>query len=71
MWKMHYGWTSFDGTPLIRYRPAATLSINTHRIDLLDGKPLTETRLILTILGGYLLALTQDDLAAVTITAGS
>src|SRR5688572_3669647 len=45
MWKMHYGWTAFDGTPLIRYRPAGAFSCRTH-VDFLDGQPLTDTRLV-------------------------
>lgn len=60
MWKMHYGWVAFDGTPLIRYRPAGAFSCRTHVVDFLDRRPLTESRLLLTVLGGYLLALTQE-----------
>ena len=69
MWKMRYGWSAFDGTPLIRYRPAGAFAYRTHVVDFLDQQPLTETRLVLTVLGGYLLALTYEDLAAASVVA--
>jgi len=70
MWKMRYGWTAFDGTPLIRYRPLGW-SHCTHAVEFLDEQPLTDPRLVLTILGGYLLALAQEELAAVSVVVAS
>ena len=69
MWKMHYGWIAFDGAPLIRYRPSGALSYGRYVVDFLDRQPLTDSRLMLTVLGGYLLALTLEDIGASAVAA--
>lgn len=66
IWKMQYGWTRFDGTPVISYKPAAAFSHRRYTIEFAEDAP-AESRLLLTILGGYLLAVTQDDMAATAV----
>jgi hypothetical protein len=72
VWKGHYGWVAADGSTLVRYRPVSAFS-STHFVELAGGRPLDELRVPLILLGGYLLALTQEDMAAsaAAVTAAS
>lgn len=64
LFKMHFGWVGFDGAAIIRYRPEGFFSYRAHWVDFLDRSALTESRLMLTMIGGYFLAQTHDDLGA-------
>ena len=70
MWRMEYGWKAFDGAPLIRYTPTAKFSHRIYRVEFDAAMP-AESRLLLAVFGGYLLAVTHDDAAAaVAVVAG-
>jgi hypothetical protein len=64
MWQQHYGWTQPDGAPLIVYRPATAFSQRVQAVDVLAEGALTIPRVLLIVLGGYLLQRTHEDMAA-------
>ena len=66
VWKRHYAWLRRDERPLIVYRPTTAFTQRVYAVDLPDDVALTETRILLIVLGGYFLQRTHEDMAAAT-----
>ena len=63
-WRQHYGWSRADGKPVIVYRPTTAFSQRVQAVDVLVPGELTIPRVLLIVLGGYLLQRTHEDMAA-------